>query len=568
MTLNGMHIAPGTMIGRYRVEDVLESLVVHDVQMFKCADPDLKRSVVVHLSKLRLDDRLEAGVGGQLSAYHQKLRRLAHVRHPNVTNLYDYGQMGGHPYHVMEFVVGRPLANRLNLEPEISTSGQVSVGVMLHISALVAGALHYLHRAGVVHGDVRPENIILRPTGDPVLVGFDLAFATEQASEGSPEEEPKVAPAGPCPKDDLVGLGRILAAGCLGRALTEEEQTASVIKATLQPPFVADIVARCMARVEDGGYASTDEAKRAMEAAIDHLELQSGDMAAQEPPRRGQNLLLHAEYHEATDLGSYREYKIKQHLNEGAFGDVYEAVDLLAARPVALKILKQRWVSEPETVVRFRREAIILSRLAHRNIIRVYTFGRYGTSFFIAMELLDGPTLLDTLKLWSPLPMHEAVDLTLQILAGIEVIHGAGVVHRDLKPENIKVQQGRVVVFDFGISHDTHLHPLTRSGAFVGTPHYAAPEQVAGEPAVPASDVFAVGVMLYEMLTGVLPHASKTRPSAGGKVPVIPAPSGEERFDKLPEGVTHVIKTFMADDPKARPSAREAALLLASTPLR
>jgi serine/threonine protein kinase len=212
------------------------------------------------------------------------------------------------------------------------------------------------------------------------------------------------------------------------------------------------------------------------------------------------------------------KYRLDERLGEGGMGTVYRATHLLIDRPVAVKVLHPRFVEDEAAQERFRREARAAGRLQHTNAVTVTDFGRTADGFvYIVMELLEGRNLREVLAFESPLESRRAVALMLQVAAAVEAAHESGVIHRDLKPANIFIVQPKnapplVKVLDFGIAKlaadtfdDSEQHALTQTGVMIGTPRYMSPEQCDGAHLTPASDVYSLGIILYEMLTGKTP---------------------------------------------------------------
>lgn len=209
-------------------------------------------------------------------------------------------------------------------------------------------------------------------------------------------------------------------------------------------------------------------------------------------------------------------YQILELLGEGGMGRVYRAAHEVLAREYAIKVLYGDFASEPRFVERFRREAESISRIRHPNIVSVEDFGRTSEGLmFIVLELVRGRPLSKHLAQRGSLPPSEAASIVRQIVAGLGAAHRAGFVHRDIKPQNIMLgDDGSVKVLDFGsvsLQEPGANERLTIAGNIVGTPSYMAPEQSQDGPVGPAADFYSVGVVLYEMLTGVLPFRGRTR---------------------------------------------------------
>ena len=202
-------------------------------------------------------------------------------------------------------------------------------------------------------------------------------------------------------------------------------------------------------------------------------------------------------------------YRLETQIAVGGVGEVWRAIDTVLARPVAVKLLRAEYASQPETLARFRAEARHAGSMSHPAIARVYDYGDAVPPYppFLVMELVDGPSLAALLAAGPLVPGH-AMDVVAQVASGLRVAHAAGLVHRDIKPANLLIGPGgQVKITDFGIAHVAGSAPVTRTGAVIGTPNYLAPERVAGAPATPASDLYSLGVVAHECLTGTPPFS-------------------------------------------------------------
>lgn len=265
------------------------------------------------------------------------------------------------------------------------------------------------------------------------------------------------------------------------------------------------------------------------------------------------------------------KYRVEQMIGEGGMGKVYKATQLALDKPVVLKVLRQALLSDERTVKRFQREAKAASRLNHPNSISVLDFGQADDgAMYIAMEYVQGKDLHHILSREWPLPEARVIRLMSQVLSALADAHSAGVIHRDLKPENIMVEQRRgeadfVKVLDFGIakivdgSIDDDGPALTRAGFVCGTPEYMSPEQARGAQLDHRSDLYAVGVIVYQLVCGMLPFDSDSAVGFATKhLTEVPPPPTKRRADaKVSPAMERLIMKALAKSPDDRPQTAE-----------
>jgi eukaryotic-like serine/threonine-protein kinase len=245
-------------------------------------------------------------------------------------------------------------------------------------------------------------------------------------------------------------------------------------------------------------------------------------------------------------------YKIVRKLGAGGMANVYLAEDQELGRRVAIKMLDERHSQDEQFVERFRREAKNAAGLSHPNIVSIYDRGEAEGTYYIAMEYLEGRTLKELLITRGPTPIAVAIDYTRQILDALGFAHKHGIVHRDIKPHNVVVApDGRLKVTDFGIAR-SGTSQMTETGSIIGTAQYLSPEQAKGAPVTPASDIYSVGIVLTEMLTGSVPFTGDTPLEIAMKhLSTTPLPPSEQR-PEVPHELDSIVLRALAKNPEDR----------------
>jgi serine/threonine-protein kinase len=245
-------------------------------------------------------------------------------------------------------------------------------------------------------------------------------------------------------------------------------------------------------------------------------------------------------------------YEVLSRIGTGGMADVYLARDQLLGRQVAVKLLHHRFAEDQEFVERFRREASSAASLSHPNVVAIFDRGEWDGTYYIAMEYLPGRSLKTVVREQSPLDPIGAIDIVAQILHAARFAHGRGVIHRDLKPHNVILDgEGRAKVTDFGIAR-AGASDMTLTGSIMGTAQYLSPEQAQGEAVSAASDLYAVGIVLYELLTGAVPFDGETAVTIALKQVSAEPPPPSALNAAVPPELDAVVWRALAKDPAER----------------
>lgn len=246
-------------------------------------------------------------------------------------------------------------------------------------------------------------------------------------------------------------------------------------------------------------------------------------------------------------------YTILERIGGGGMADVYRAHDKLLDRSVAVKVLRSQFTDDEEFVSRFRREAQAAARLSHPNIVNIYDVGLDEQAYYIIMEYISGETLKDKIERESPLPVETAVRIAIEIAEALEHAHQNNLVHCDIKPHNILVtRSGRIKVTDFGIARAVTSSTMTNSGTIIGSVHYFSPEQAKGTAVGAKSDIYSLGIVLYEMLTGHVPFTGESPISIALKHLQEEPRAPRELNPEIPPLIEAIIVKAMHKDPAAR----------------
>ena len=248
-----------------------------------------------------------------------------------------------------------------------------------------------------------------------------------------------------------------------------------------------------------------------------------------------------------------QRYEVIEELGSGAMGRIYKVQDIKIGEKMAMKVLNPEITSDETTVLRFKNELRLARKITHKNVCRMFDFGEDQEMIFITMEYISGEDLKRTLMRVGQLSPGKTVIIAKQICSGLTAAHRMGVIHRDLKPQNIMLdQEGNVRIMDFGIARSTQAKGLTETGIIIGTPEYISPEQLEGIELDQRSDIYSLGIILYEMLTGLVPFEGKTPLSVVLKHKTQIPKNPTEINPQIPQDLKRAVLKCLAKDREKR----------------
>jgi eukaryotic-like serine/threonine-protein kinase len=247
-------------------------------------------------------------------------------------------------------------------------------------------------------------------------------------------------------------------------------------------------------------------------------------------------------------------YRLVSQLASGGMAVVYKATDESLGRTVAIKILRPSLTADPAFIIRFQNEARSIANLSHPNIVTVHDVGSDGPTYFIVMELVDGSDLKKVIRTHNALPLERVMNLSIQICEGIGFAHRAGIVHADVKPQNVLLTKSDIVkITDFGIAQAlSDTQPAERASVVWGSPHYFAPEQAQGEKPTAAADVYSIGVVMFEMLSGRLPYTGGSQQELAMAHIQTEVPDVRQYNPAVPEELASLVRKLMKKKPNDR----------------
>lgn len=473
---------------------------------------------------------------------------LAALDHPSIRAVYSAGYDGSWAYRVSKWIEGENVLQAV-------TRGPRPIPTVLQLARDLMSVLEYAHSQYIVLRRLIPANIMLDRIGRAVIT--DLRYANRCIAYADPDPEPSVeaflAPetwhghAGE-PASDIYGAGAVLYFAVTGQppAVNPTQIIAPRALREACPQALQRVILRALRPDPHDRYMN------AAEMAADLLS-ELGDYEAPTAP------LVISRPSDNPDLWEQRlrralgdEYELLSELGRGGFGSVYRVRDLSLEREVALKVLHPYLTAQPEVVERFRREAQLAAQLRHPNIVSVHgTGGRAGLIWY-TMAYVPGVNLAKVVQNNGPLPIPQVVQLMLEALDALAHAHQAGVVHRDLKPENLLFDAaGRVQITDFGLAIALQ-SKWGGASSHSGTPEYAAPEQLLGEPVDRRADLYSLAVVGYFALTGISPFAGGTVEAVLAKQTTGRLPDVHSVRDDVPPKLVDVLTKAASKNPADR----------------
>jgi len=570
------HSFIGKNLGKYYVVERLGQGGVATV--YKAYQAGLSRYVAIKVlhSHLLTDET-------SIARFEHEAIAVASLRHPNIVQVFDFDLANDLYYMVMEFIDGSTLEARLE---DLNRQGQLlSLQAVVGIINALASAIDYAHNRGIFHRDLKPSNIMFTDQDGVVLTDFGMAhiatapryttagdvtgtsaYMSPEQARGETVDE----------RADIYALGVTLYEMATGRLPFEGDAPLNILMKQVTEPaplptgvnpslpaVVEQVILKAMAKEKGKRYPSATELAEALQAAVavqtsteslGTVGLSTASLAPEQPGSMAEHLIG-----QTLD----QRYQVLSLLGSGGMGTVFKGRDTTLQRDVAIKVMHPHVAAQSDLQHRFLQEARAAARLNHPGIAQVFDFGQTGQFFYIVLEFIPGHTLhrmlRDMRRAQRWIGLVEATRLVEQICLTLDYAHRQQVLHRDIKPNNIMIKSEpgetlpyQPVLMDLGLAKIIGGKSLTIAGASLGTPAYMSPEQAVGQPVDERSDIYALGILLYELVMGERPFPAKTIPEAVRYHTKEPPPPPRSLRPDLPEALEKIILTALAKSPAQR----------------
>jgi serine/threonine protein kinase len=472
--------AVGEQIREYKIVELMSQSEIESVYRTRHTFLDEERSFkIIHFDL--------ANDAGYRDRFIHEARLFSKLRHKNLVRLFEFGSLDENTFFVVfEFVDGESVTTR------IKRTGRIPYWDAIRIIREAADGLQLAHKQNLIHNNISADNLILitTPEGNEITKLIDFSLARRGSTDTNSEEGDQ--------RSDIYSLGATLYHMIQGEPL----QTAEFDDLANVPSLLNRVLRKTLSTNENDRYPTLLEFVRDLNRVPppDTVESWHGETI---------NLEIPEEFPAGFQLA--KRYVIEKTIGKGGMGTVYRARDKVLNVPVALKGINKNITNNQRMVERLKREVILARKVAHPNVCRIYDIGQAGGQHYVTMEYLEGKTLADILSEQRSLSTDIAIPMLKQLFLGLAEAHRVGVIHRDLKPENIMVDtHGRAFIMDFGISISDEVQKLTESGIVVGTPWYMSPEQFSTSNVDARSDLYSMGIIMFEIFTGRLPYDAET----------------------------------------------------------
>ncbi len=547
----------GKQLDEYRLVGVLGQGGM--AQVYLAFDINLQRQAA--LKVINAPFRADADY---IERFEREARAIAQLTHPHIVRLYRYGQVGQLLYIAMEYIEGQDL--KAMLTPYHTQQKLLPLEDIRRIMRQICTALDYAHNKGVIHRDIKPPNILLDQAANAVLTDFGLVLLDDRQTRGeafgtpyyiAPEQA--ISSAGALPQSDLYAMGVILYEMCTGRLpfyaqhaydlamlhLSEPPPSPRTINPHLSPAIEAVILKALLKPPEERyqrGASLADALDKAIDYGVGRQKKRKFIPAPIQPLLPGMQL---------------GPYVITNQISHGPKADVYQGYQVGTTHKVVLKLLLLKTPADEENQPYFQQQTQTLITLQHPHLVRIYAIDTYHYMPYLLMDYVAGGTLQSWLAgrkgTDKPIPLPGIERIIRGVAVGLDYAHTHSVVHDNLRPANIMITtMGQVIVTDIGLAQLMVSLDHTAFGSTLHTAAYISPEQTDGKVRRISNDVYALGIILYEMLTGRVPFEADLPLDVLIKHKTEPVPSPLDLNPQLPASIEPVILTALSKQAEDR----------------